>query len=155
VNLKKRDVTVISVGANDVYRNNPNEALMQIIKFIQNYGNTNIMILDNAHRHGLVEYSCVNRAMQVFNHKFTKHGMHFNRREFGIYHQQNRCLQLGWNGKLCRKVLGILMNFIVIELLYHVRCVMTGLYISSCLCIYVLSHVLHPVTSFSQKGSME
>jgi hypothetical protein len=33
VNLKKRDV--ISVGAVDVYRNNPNEALMKIIKFVQ------------------------------------------------------------------------------------------------------------------------
>jgi hypothetical protein len=34
VNLKKCDVIVISAGANDVYRNNPNEALMEIIKFI-------------------------------------------------------------------------------------------------------------------------
>jgi lysophospholipase L1-like esterase len=34
VNLKKCDVIVINAGANDVYRNNPNEALMKIIKFI-------------------------------------------------------------------------------------------------------------------------
>jgi hypothetical protein len=44
VNLKKRDVIVISAGANYVYRNYPNEALTKI-KFIQNYGNTNKMIL--------------------------------------------------------------------------------------------------------------
>jgi hypothetical protein len=43
-------------GTNDVYRNNPNEALMKIIKFIQINGNTNIMILDIPHRHDLVEY---------------------------------------------------------------------------------------------------
>jgi hypothetical protein len=44
VNLKKRDVIVISTGANDVYRNNPNEALTKI-RFIQNYGNTNKMLV--------------------------------------------------------------------------------------------------------------
>jgi hypothetical protein len=65
VHLKKRDVTVINAGANDVYRNNPNEALMKIIKFIQNYSNTNIMILGILHRHDLVEYSYVNRAIHV------------------------------------------------------------------------------------------
>jgi hypothetical protein len=59
------------------------------------------MILGIPHRHDLVEYSCVNRAIQVFNHKlkkvansfkhvtiaesnytrgyFTKHAMHLNR----------------------------------------------------------------------------
>jgi hypothetical protein len=37
-NLKNRDVIVISAGANNVYRNNPNEALIKIIKFIQNNG---------------------------------------------------------------------------------------------------------------------
>jgi hypothetical protein len=40
VNSKKRDVIVISAGANNVYRNNPTEALMNIIKFVQNSGNT-------------------------------------------------------------------------------------------------------------------
>jgi hypothetical protein len=49
-------------------------------------------------------------------------------------------------------VLGILLNFIIIELFYYVWCVMSGLYIRSCLCIYVLWHVLHPVAPFSQKG---
>jgi hypothetical protein len=49
VNLKKRDVIVISAGANYVYGNNPNEALMKIVKFTQNNGNTNIMILGIPH----------------------------------------------------------------------------------------------------------
>jgi hypothetical protein len=38
VNLNKRDVVVISAGANDVYMNNP--------KFIQNNSNTKLMIPD-------------------------------------------------------------------------------------------------------------
>jgi hypothetical protein len=39
--------------------------------------------------------------------------------------------------------------------MYYVCCMMTGLYSRSCLYIYVLWHVLHPVASFSQKCSME
>jgi hypothetical protein len=64
VNLKKRDVIVFSAGA-DMYRNNPNEPLMKIIKFIQNNLHTNIMILGIPHRHDLAEYSCVNGAIQL------------------------------------------------------------------------------------------
>jgi hypothetical protein len=41
MNLKERAVVVISAGANDVYRNNPNEALINIIKFVHNNSNTN------------------------------------------------------------------------------------------------------------------
>jgi hypothetical protein len=115
-----------------VYRNNPNKALRNIIEFIQNNGNTNIMILDIPHTCDLVEYSSVNRAIKVFSHKlkkvadsfkhvtiiecnynkeyFNKHIMHLNRRgkglhtklKFGIYQQQKRCLQLVWDGKLYR-----------------------------------------------------
>jgi GMP synthase-like glutamine amidotransferase len=63
VNLKNHDVIVSSAGSHDVYTNNPNEALMKIITFIQNFGSTNIMILGIPHRHHLVEYSCVNREI--------------------------------------------------------------------------------------------
>jgi len=42
--LNKRDVIVISAGANDVYMNNSNVALVKIIKLIQNSCNTNIYI---------------------------------------------------------------------------------------------------------------
>jgi hypothetical protein len=51
---------------------------MKIIKFIQNKGNSNIMILGIPHRYDLVEYSCVNRAIQVFNHKLNKVANSFN-----------------------------------------------------------------------------
>jgi hypothetical protein len=110
MNLKKRDVIMLSAGASDVYRNNPNEVLMKIIKFIQSNRNTHIMILGIPHSHYLAEYSCVNRAIQVFNYKlmkvansfnhvtmmecnynrqyFTKHGMHLNRRGKGLVSKQ-------------------------------------------------------------------
>jgi hypothetical protein len=61
--LKKHDVIVSSAGSNDVYRNNPNAALMKMIRFMQNYSSTDIMMLGIPHRHDLVEYSCVNRAI--------------------------------------------------------------------------------------------
>jgi len=102
MNLNKRDVIVISAGANDVYMNNSNVALLKITKFIQNNCNTNIILYEVPHRYDLSEYSCVNRAIQAFNCKlrkvatlfkyvtilecnynreyFTKHGMHLNGR---------------------------------------------------------------------------
>jgi hypothetical protein len=61
-----------------VYRNNPNEALTKIVKFIQNNSDTNIMVLGIPHRHDLVEYSCVSRGIQAFNYKLKKVGNSFN-----------------------------------------------------------------------------
>jgi hypothetical protein len=52
-------------------------------------------------------------------------------------------------------VLEILLNFIIIELLFYVSCMMCDNCIISCLNIYVLWHVLHPMASFSQKGSIK
>jgi hypothetical protein len=106
MNLNKRDVIVISAGANDVYMNNSNVALSKITKLIQNNYNTNIIIFGVPHRYDLVEYSCVTRAIQVFSCKlrkvttsfnyvtvlecnynreyFTNHGMYLNRRGKGL-----------------------------------------------------------------------
>jgi hypothetical protein len=85
-----------------VYRNNSKVALQKITKFIQSNCNTNIIIYGVPHRYDLVEFSCVNRAIQAFNSKlrkvatefkhvtilegpddrelFTRHGMHLNRK---------------------------------------------------------------------------
>jgi len=100
--LNKRNVIVISAGANDVYMNNSNVALLKITKFIQNNCNTNIVLFGVPHRYDLAEDSCVNRAIQAFSCKlgkvatlfkyvtilecnynrqhFTNHGMHLNGR---------------------------------------------------------------------------
>jgi hypothetical protein len=69
---------VSSAGANDVCKNNPNDALTEIIKFVHNNGNTHIMILGIPHRLDLVEYSHVNRTIQVFNYKLKKVANSFN-----------------------------------------------------------------------------
>jgi hypothetical protein len=72
VNLKK------CASANDVYRNNPNEGLLKIVKIIHNNGNTNIMILGIPHILDLVEFSCINRAVRIFNYKLKKVANSFN-----------------------------------------------------------------------------
>jgi len=113
VELNKQDVVVISAGANDVYMNNSSVALLKITKFIQNNYNTNIIIYGVPHRYDLVEFSCVNRAIQAFNCKlrkvvnlfkhvtilecnhdkelFTNHGMHLNRRGKRLVSKQLAC----------------------------------------------------------------
>jgi hypothetical protein len=72
VSLNKSDVIVISAGANDVYKNNFKVALVKTTKFIQNNSHTNIILLQTPHRYDLVEYSCVNRAIQAFNYKLRE-----------------------------------------------------------------------------------
>jgi len=71
-NLNKRDVIVLSAGANNVYMNNSNVVLSKIIKFIQNNRNTKIIKLGVPQRYDLVEYSCINTAFQLFNCKLKK-----------------------------------------------------------------------------------
>jgi hypothetical protein len=87
VNLKKRDVSVISTGAIDVYRNNPNEALMKIIKFIQINSNTNIMILGIPHNHTSIIITSLNptnitnsanKILQDINKWFTTNLLSLN-----------------------------------------------------------------------------
>lgn len=51
--LTKNEVIVIHGGSNDVYRNNSKVALLQIVKFIQDINNTNIIVLDIPHRYDL------------------------------------------------------------------------------------------------------
>jgi len=102
VNMNKHDVIVLSVGANDVYRNNYIVAYRSIIKFVMRNSNSNIIIMEIPHRHDLSDCSCVNTAIQSFNNKlkniaakyehvtimespqerryYTLHGLHFNRR---------------------------------------------------------------------------
>jgi hypothetical protein len=51
---------------------------MKIVKFTQNNGNTNIMILGIPHWNDLVEYSRVRRRIQAFNYKLKKVDNSFN-----------------------------------------------------------------------------
>jgi predicted protein tyrosine phosphatase len=63
--LIKKDVIVVQGGANDVYRNNA-----QTEKFCKNLSNVNIIIFDIPHQYDLMETSCVNKEIKIFNRKF-------------------------------------------------------------------------------------
>jgi hypothetical protein len=63
---------VIQGGSNDIYRNNSEAALMQIMKFCKNVNNTNIIVADIPSRYDLVKNSIVNKEIQVFNRKLSK-----------------------------------------------------------------------------------
>jgi len=63
MNLNKRDVR-------DICMNNCNVALLKITELIQNC-NTSITIFGVPHTYDLVEYSCVNRVIQVFKCKLN------------------------------------------------------------------------------------
>jgi hypothetical protein len=99
--LTKKDVIVVQGGSNEVYRNNSKSAISQFVKFCEDLNSVNIIKLDIFHRYNLIETSCVNKEIQVFNKKlkkatkaykhvtsievnnnreaFTRHGMHLNK----------------------------------------------------------------------------
>jgi hypothetical protein len=99
--LGKEDVIVINGGSNDISNNtNRNGILLMMTQFIQNFNNTNIIVLNIPHRHDLAKDSRANLEIQAFNAKlakitkafrhvalveidfhrkhFTKHGFHLN-----------------------------------------------------------------------------
>jgi hypothetical protein len=59
-------------GANDVCRNNFQDALKHITNFVNAKGHTNIIILCVPHLHDLPEWSCVNKEVRAFNRKLVK-----------------------------------------------------------------------------------
>jgi predicted protein tyrosine phosphatase len=70
--LTKNDIIVVKGRANDVYRNT-RLALTQFVKFCEDLNNVNIIILDIPHRFDLMETSCVNKEIQIFNRKLKKY----------------------------------------------------------------------------------
>jgi len=72
VKLDKKDVIVISAGANDIYRNNASVALRKTVQFMQRNYNTNIIVYGVPQRYDLLPTSCVNVAIHAFNTRLKK-----------------------------------------------------------------------------------
>jgi hypothetical protein len=72
VELDKKDVIVISAGANDIYRNNASVALRKTVQFMQRNYNTNIIVYGVPQRYDLLPSSCVNAAIHAFNTRLKK-----------------------------------------------------------------------------------
>jgi hypothetical protein len=53
-------------------------ALKHISNFVKADNNTNIILLNAPHRHDLMESSCINNEIRLFNRNLTKHVKTFN-----------------------------------------------------------------------------
>ena len=95
---QKSDFLIVCSGANDVYKNNSNNALKNIIKLIKSVKNTNVILVCVPHRFDLADHSVTNKLINLHNSKlfnlqknfnyvniiepicnrslFTKHGLH-------------------------------------------------------------------------------
>jgi hypothetical protein len=98
--LTKKDMIVIWGGANDIARNEANNALTHIINYVESRKHTNVLIVTVPTRFDLISTSCVNKEVITYNTKvtkwmkqskhvklincdlqrkcFTRHGMHMN-----------------------------------------------------------------------------
>ena len=94
------DILVFWGGANDVSKNNSQDGLKSLTKFVEVHSHTNIILMCVPQHHDLPEWSCVNSEVKAFNRKlvrlmkpykhvrviwtnldrkfFTKQGMHMN-----------------------------------------------------------------------------
>jgi hypothetical protein len=98
--LSGEDVVVVWGGSNDTGKQNSQEALSQLCKFIDRSQDVNVIVMSAPHRHDLMPSSCVNFEVVRFNRLlrkkmrpykkvkildtdlnrdcFTKHGLHMN-----------------------------------------------------------------------------
>jgi chitinase len=70
--LTFKDILVFWGSTNDVSRNNSQEGLKKLIKFVEVNNNINIILLCVPHRHDLPGWSCVNNEIATFNRKLNK-----------------------------------------------------------------------------------
>jgi 23S rRNA pseudoU1915 N3-methylase RlmH len=111
--MGKKDVVVISAGANDIYNNinKGNEITQKMTKFWQSHSNTNIVTVEIPHRHDYEKDSQLNRAIRELNKGFLDEAKRFNHVAL-IQIEQDRSnynkygLHLNWKGKdrLARQV---------------------------------------------------
>ena len=98
--MTPKGVMVVCGGSNNISKSESIKGLKQVTQFVQNRGNTNVIILNVPHRFDLEESSCVNKEVEIFNRKlkrimkrynhtevidmsinmdhYTKHGLHMN-----------------------------------------------------------------------------
>ena len=70
--LTKEDIVVLWGGSNDVAKNNSMLGVEHIRDIVISATHTNVIQLSAPHRHDLSSDSCVNRKVEVFNHKLRR-----------------------------------------------------------------------------------
>jgi hypothetical protein len=98
--LTKDDIIILWGGSNGISKNETNIGLKYLKNFANKNMNTNILLIPAPHRYDLLQTSCVNEKIKVFNRKvrkrmkihsnvrildydldrscFTRHGLHLN-----------------------------------------------------------------------------
>jgi lysophospholipase L1-like esterase len=76
--LTKNDVVIVCGGANDVAKNNAKRTLNHISNFVKLNNHTNIIVTNLPHRFDLMQYSCVNNEIRLYNRKLMKSLKPFN-----------------------------------------------------------------------------
>jgi hypothetical protein len=66
--LTRKDTIILRGGSNDIAKNEAVSGLRSLGKFV-NSENTNIIFITAPHRYDLMESSCVNEEIQIFNRK--------------------------------------------------------------------------------------
>jgi hypothetical protein len=94
--LMKNDVLVIWGGANDVVKNNTKEGLRHVSNFVRTNYHTNIVLLCLPYRHDLLDWSCVNKEITVFNRKLLKIMKYYEHVTI-IQHDLNRDVHKTWS----------------------------------------------------------
>jgi len=70
--LTTKDTVVLLAGANDIYRNELNNARQHLVKSLNALKHTKTIVIGVPHRHDLQELSCVNVEIEKANRQFQK-----------------------------------------------------------------------------------
>jgi hypothetical protein len=70
--LTKDDIIILWGGSNDISKNDTNFGLKHLKNFTNKNKDTNILLVAAPHRYDLMETSCVNEEVKVFNRKMHK-----------------------------------------------------------------------------------
>jgi len=70
--LTKKDMVVVWGGANDIARNEANNALIHIINSVKSRKHTNVLLVSVPTRFDLILTSCVNKEVIKYNRKLLK-----------------------------------------------------------------------------------
>jgi hypothetical protein len=70
--LTRKDTVILWGGSNDIAKNEAVSGLGSLRKFVNNKKNTDIVLITAPHRYDLMEFSCVNEEIKIFNRKMHK-----------------------------------------------------------------------------------
>jgi hypothetical protein len=70
--MSKDDIVIVCAGTNNISKNNAKEGIKNIVNFVKKPRHTNIIIMEAPHRHDLVDWSCVNKEIELFNRLLAK-----------------------------------------------------------------------------------